>query len=93
MTFNNWFSSRGLKISASKSTCLIVNKPRNQQMPPPLTIGQDTVPYVTEVKYLGILLDRNLTWKPHIKSRISKAKERPDVCEKIGWGTMGFSPR
>ena len=90
--FNEWFTQRGLKISASKSTCLIVNKPLRQTIPPPLHIGTETVPFVTQVRYLGITIDSKLSWKPHIKDRITKAKKDLMYARKLVGDQWGLSP-
>ena len=90
--FNGWFSSRGLKISASKSTCLIINKPHRQPLPPPLTLGTEIVPYVKEVKYLGIVIDSTLSWKPHIRTRIAKAKRDLMYARRLIGNQWGLAP-
>ena len=90
--FNDWFTDRGLKISASKSTCLIVNKPLRRALPLPLKLGHETVPYVKEVKYLGITIDCSLSWKPHIRSRIIKAKRDLMYARRLIGEQWGLAP-
>lgn len=36
---------------------------------PPVLLNDVAVPQVDEVKYLGMHMDRRLTWKKHIKAK------------------------
>ena len=33
-----------------------------------ISIGKDEIPRVTQLKYIGLTLDDNLTWEPHINN-------------------------
>ena len=83
-----WLTGKGLTISASKSFCMIINQRRNQT-PTPLRLGEDLVPHVDSFKYLGVIFDKNLSWKEHILSRTKKAKRDLMVARRlisISWG-------
>ena len=90
--FNNWFTARGLKISAKKSFCLIIDPTRNNQSIRPLKMGSDNIPIVKEFKYLGVVIDSGLTWKPHIYQRIAKAKKDLMAAKKMISTNWGLSP-
>ena len=90
--FNHWFSSRGLKISAQKTVCMIVNKSRGEPNPKPLTLSGTEIPYVTEMKYLGVTIDSNLSWKAHITNRINKAKRDLLLAKRLIANTWGLTP-
>ena len=90
--FVSWFTQRGLTISAEKSFCMIVNKGRNTRMPRPLTINGVEVPFVDQFKYLGIIIDKDLSWKPHLQYRIKKAKTDLMVARKLVSNTWGLTP-
>ena len=46
---------------------------RRPDHPPPLRLQGMTIPWSSEVKYLGLRLTRTLNYSPHIKGQIGKA--------------------
>ena len=44
--FNEWFRTRGLKISITNSMCMIVGKKPRERNPIPLKLGDIEIPYV-----------------------------------------------
>ena len=61
-------------------------------MPPNLVLNGEEVPYVESFKYLGITLDQNLTWKPHITQRLAKAKADLMIARKLVTNSWGLTP-
>ena len=90
--FVEWFTTRGLKISAQKSFCLIVNRGRKPIHVKPLKIGNQEVPFVDSFKYLGVIIDKDLSWKEHIRSRIRKAKSDLMIARKLVSNNWGLTP-
>ena len=90
--FNAWFTSKGLKISAHKSFCMIVGQTTKDPTPKPLTISGMEVPYVKEMKYLGVIIDCNLTWKAHVSNRIRKAKRDLMLARRLISNSWGLTP-
>lgn len=66
-TLQKWFSSNLLTINTAK-TNYIIFAAKNKQIKPytPLTINSVPINKVNTEKYLGLILDSTLTWKPHI---------------------------
>ena len=89
---NEWFTQKGLRISASKSFCMIVGKSRSEPLPKPITLNGVEVPYVSQFKYLGVIIDANLTWRPHVMSRVAKTKKDMMVAKRLVSTTWGLSP-
>ena len=90
---NEWFRSRGLKISAAKSYCMVINKGRKESLPQNLTLDGRPIPYVDRIKYLGVTIDQGLTWRPHITERIRKAKNDLMTARKLVTNTWGLTPQ
>ena len=51
-------------------------------------LGNDVTP-----RYLGLKLDRRLTWKPHIEQAQAKATRRISIMKKLAGTTWGASPK
>uniref|UniRef100_A0A2S2PH29 Putative RNA-directed DNA polymerase n=1 Tax=Schizaphis graminum TaxID=13262 RepID=A0A2S2PH29_SCHGA len=61
----NWFNLWRMKINESKSTHITFTfSPKNI---PPVYLNDKIIPMGTSVKYLGLHLDKRLTWATHIK--------------------------
>lgn len=70
---SNWFKSNLLSINASKTNYIIITN-RNKHITPydPLTINGVKINKSNQEKYLGLILDEKLTWRPHIENIKSK---------------------
>ena len=90
--FVAWFSERGLTISAQKSYCLVITKGRQPINVPPLMLNGSPIPFVNSFKYLGVTIDSKLSWKYHIKSKLSKAKRDLLIARRLVDKNWGLSP-
>jgi hypothetical protein len=72
-TLHSWFQRNLLTINVSK-TSYIIFKARNKKINHDisLSINDIQIKQSTEEKYLGLILDNELTWKPHIEKIKSK---------------------
>ena len=87
---NRWLQNNKLFLNYSKSHYLIFNKSKKK---PKLNIfiNNNLLKQQDKIKYLGILIDQKLNWKPHInklKSNLSKtcfllAKLKPYTNKKL----------
>lgn len=70
---NTWFQSNLLTINVLKTNYIIFSA-INKHIPShgPLTINNIPLNQVHNEKYLGLILDSNLTWKPHLEKIKSK---------------------
>jgi hypothetical protein len=63
----NWYRDWGIKINESKSAhCTFTLRPRNC---PTITLNNIPIPPTQNVRYLGLHLDRRLTWAHHIHTK------------------------
>ena len=64
----DWLADNMLTQNTSKSHFLII-KPRHKKEPKTInmSINGEQLKETDYVKYLGVLIDKNLTWKPHIQ--------------------------
>ena len=79
-SMEKWFHKWGFKINEKKSTHVTFTL--RKQTCPQVSINNITVPNKDTVRYLGMTLDRRLTWKQHI---LDKSKKLRDKLKKFCW--------
>ena len=65
-----WIEDNGLKINVSKTQLLVLSPPRRQEHAKTIKLclkGEEIVQQ-EKVKYLGVIVDNKLNWKPHIQN-------------------------
>ncbi|GFS61137.1 RNA-directed DNA polymerase from mobile element jockey [Trichonephila clavipes] len=62
-----------ISINVEKSAAVIFTKRR--KLPPPPTMYNTTIPWSQSTKYLGIIFDKNLTWRTHIQHTRNKFRK------------------
>jgi len=68
-----WFRDWRIEVNAAKSTAVLFSKRRSYNPEGQVTIFGTTIPWKDQAKYLGVILDRKLTFRPHIVSARQKA--------------------
>lgn len=65
-----FLTSRGLQLSETKTQAMIFHSRgyRARKTTPPLTLNGQTLPWCTSAKYLGLLVDCQLSWLPAVKA-------------------------
>ena len=82
----NWFKCNKLSLNASKTNLMFIGTPhQTKQINDCRHIYLDgcKLTCVTEAKFLGIIIDSNLTWIPHINSISKKCSKNLGVLNKI----------
>ena len=79
-SMEKWFHKWGFKINEKKSTHVTFTL--RKQTCPQVSINNITVLNRDTVRYLGMTLDRRLTWKQHI---LDKSKQLRDKLKKFYW--------
>lgn len=83
-----WCDINGFKISINKTTGVLFSK-KNNLPKVTLRIDQEHIKMENNVKFLGVIFDSKLSWKPHIEYIINKCKKRINLLRAIsgyGWG-------
>lgn len=68
-----WGQDHGLTFNPTKTQAICFTRKRKLEWKS-IQMGGKKVEYQPTIKYLGITIDKNLSWGPHIKDRCSKAK-------------------
>ncbi len=65
-SIGDWADNNGLSFSHSKTHCVNFSRKRKIQVNPILTLQGHQLEYKDNIRFLGLIFDRRLTWKPHI---------------------------
>lgn len=87
-----WCENEGLSINPNKTTIIPFTKRRTVTIPT-LHIKDTEVQFEQEVKYLGIMLDRTLSWNPHLNMINKKATKSIWASKQLLGKTWGLSPK
>ncbi|GFT59717.1 RNA-directed DNA polymerase from mobile element jockey [Trichonephila clavipes] len=67
-----WLTKWRIAINTDKTHAIVFRKTRSHNSPPPLQIYNSTIEWTFQVKYLGLILNDNLTYKPHFEETTKK---------------------
>ena len=79
----SWLLSNKLMLNAAKSKFMIFFKIPKVVPRLSLTIARNPIEQVNEFNFLGITLDQNITWKPHITKMAIKIARVIGVLNKL----------
>lgn len=92
--FSQLLASLKLQLSPEKSKSLTFNKPKKLKgRPPTIRINNVSVHHVENLKLLGITLDKNLSWTPHVnylKTKLLKYHHNAQALAPRTWGVKTF---
>ena len=88
-----WGADNGLTFSEAKTAPILFTWNRKFTEPPPIRMNGNPIPYVSEVKYLGVTLDSKLTYASHIKKKIKAAKANLLLYRNAMGSLWGTSPK
>ncbi|XP_008183743.1 uncharacterized protein LOC103309618 [Acyrthosiphon pisum] len=90
-SLSHWFKSWKIKINDSKSSHVTFSlRPGDC---PHITFENAIIPHSNEVKYLGLLFDRRLTWGPHLKTKRKQLNSRLHILRPLMKSNMHISNR
>jgi hypothetical protein len=74
--YESYFRKWKVRVNGSKSEAILFTRKTAQRHQPtsPLRVGTDDVPWKSSLRYLGVVLDKRLTYKDHIRSVISRSE-------------------
>ena len=84
-----WCNENGFKFSPTKTVCVHFSQRRGLYPDPSLTLNGGQIPVVDQTKFLGIIFDKKLSFKPHIQSvraKCLRALNILKVVSRMDWG-------
>ena len=80
---SRWAASRGFKFSAEKTKAIRFTRTRRQEEVPTLVLEGSILIYEDQIKYLGMIFDKKLTFSPHIKDLVVNVKQRCNILKVV----------
>lgn len=71
-TISDWYANSRMALNVDKTSSTLFSWSRKRP-PPRLRLNDVAIPWAPTNRCLGIILDRKLTWGPHIRSATQKA--------------------
>ena len=84
-----WADENGFRFSKSKTVCMHFCNKRKLHPDPELLLDGTVIPVVKEAKFLGLIFDHKLSFKPHInylRLKCLKALNLLKVVSSLDWG-------
>ena len=89
-----WCNENGFKFSTTKTVCVHFTKSRKLHPDPELYLNGNKIPIVNQVKFLGVIFDKKLTFLAHIKylkDKCLKALNLLKVVSGTEWAVIARS--
>ena len=71
-SISHWLKLNKLSLNSSKTKAMLFHNPRRNVIYPLINIDQVAIEFVDTFNYLGIIIDKNLSWKSHISKMTTK---------------------
>ncbi|GBN58402.1 hypothetical protein AVEN_95897-1 [Araneus ventricosus] len=84
-----WCNKNGHSISPEKSRCVHFCRKRTLHLDPVIHIQNVAIPVVDDIRFLGVIFDRKLTFLPHIlhlRKKCERSFNILKVLSKTSWG-------
>ena len=82
----NWFKCNKLSLNASKTNLMLLGtayKTKNANVSRSIHLDGCQLTRITNTKFLGMTIDENLTWKPHIENVCKLCSRNLGVLNKV----------
>lgn len=88
-----WGLKTGLNFSPSKTEAILFTWKTKWSIKTPLKLGDKEIKFCKQVKYLGVILDSKLSWRPHCQDRVRKATIALMQSRRAIGKSWGLKPR
>ena len=78
---SDWFNNNSLTLAPEKTVYLLHNAKKSQTIN--IEMNGCTLTRVTETKYVGVIIDEKLSWKPHIDYIARKTRQNNFLLNKV----------
>ena len=83
LKISDWLKLNKLSLNVSKTKAMVFTTPQKNIEPPKIKIDSTPIEYVDEFNFLGIIIDKNVTWKSHIRYIRNKLSKVAAILSKL----------
>lgn len=88
-----WCSENQLSVNPSKTAMILFTHKRKYELSKDVILYNEALQLVSEVKYLGVTLDRKLLFNKHLEYKANKSIKAFWQCRRAFGKTWGLSPK
>lgn len=88
-----WSGQNGLRANPGKTELVLFTRVHNLPVFPLPCMGNTQLTLASQVKYLGLILDRKLNWRTTVEDRIKKAITAFFTCKRMFGRNWGLRPQ
>jgi len=83
--YSRWCAEWRITLEPTKSHAMTLSRNASAWSLPPLVLDGRVVPEVEEMRLLGVLIDRSLTYGPHLDAVAARGRQRLGFLRKVRW--------
>ncbi|GBO22524.1 RNA-directed DNA polymerase from mobile element jockey [Araneus ventricosus] len=86
---SQWADNNGFTISASKTAAVHFCRKRNLHLDPELQLNGVSIPFLKEIRFLGVVFDNKLSFLPHVMQLRKKCEKSLNILKVLSttaWG-------
>jgi hypothetical protein len=87
-----WGKENGLTFNPTKTTTVLFTRSRRAVKEPKLTMDGKNLEYSNEMKYLGVTIQKRLSWTTHVSERTKKAGRLLNMVQNVIGQNWGLDP-
>ncbi|GBM51565.1 hypothetical protein AVEN_145921-1, partial [Araneus ventricosus] len=84
-----WSKVNGFTISTSKTAAIHFCRKRSLHFDPELKLNSEIIPFMNEIRFLGVVFDKKLSFLPHVKQLRKKCEKSLNILKVLSttaWG-------
>ena len=85
---NSWAKDNFMEINCNKTQASVFSLSTAKEKTT-LNLNEDVIPQIDNPKFLGVTLDKRLTWKQHVDAIAAKSTKKLSLLKKLSGTTWG----
>ncbi|GBN59803.1 putative RNA-directed DNA polymerase from transposon X-element [Araneus ventricosus] len=88
-SITQWSKVNGFTISTSKTAAVHFCRKRSLHFDPELKLNSKIIPFINEIRFLGVVFDKKLSFLPHVKQLRKKCEKSLNILKVLSttaWG-------